>query len=309
MSIKIKTTILKPKEMTAESYDNRFWDQSHYGAFNLKNYLKYCLSDYHGLDEILDWVSKAGYRPINYEGDYGYLKRYGKERYGMDNGWKFDFQTKEELLEAIKYHINRHYNKGCSYCSGELQHEITHIILWQEIFYKVPPPGARDLRIVDSTRWANIAHVSYKCSKCGTGRSYWTSYRDLERAPEKPKKGLCFIATVIYDSPIVHELYLLRDFRDNTLLKNPLISWTVKLYYRISPSIAEDIEKDEDAKKKLRSVIDISVKLIEKRNNVSNSFYRGLYSSLAFFVYVYGFAYAKFIARKSKPEKEDGFGR
>lgn len=228
---------------------------------------------------------------------------------GREGAQDLDFKTKDELLEAIKYYTSRQsYFKDCTYCSSELQCEI-HLILWEEIFYKIPPTCARDLRIVDRTRWTNIAHVTSKCPKCGADENYWIFFNSLERAPEKPKEGWCFIATVIYDFPIVHELYLLRDFRDNTLLKNPLVSWTVKLYYRISPSIAANIEKDEDAKRKLRSVIDISVKLIEQRNNVSNIFYRDLYSSLAFFVYVYGLAYAKIIARKSKREKEDGFGR
>jgi len=118
---------------------------------------------------------------------------------------------------------------------------------------------------------------------------------------EKTREEGCFISTAVYGSSSASRLDILRNFRDDVLLKNSLISWTVKIYYHISPSIAKRIEKDENAKKKLHKVIDICTNLIEKRNNTNNSLCKWLFSTSAFFVYVYGLIYAKFLSLRVKP--------
>jgi DNA-directed RNA polymerase subunit RPC12/RpoP len=118
---------------------------------------------------------------------------------------------------------------------------------------------------------------------------------------EKTREEGCFISTAVYGSSSASRLDILRNFRDDVLLKNSLISWTVKIYQHISPSIAKRIEKDENAKKKLHKVIDICTNLIEKRNNTNNSLCKWLFSTSAFFVYVYGLIYAKFLSLRVKP--------
>lgn len=63
------------------------------------------------------------------------------------------------------------------------------------------------------------------------------------RNPGGASSGGCFIATAAYGTPLANEIYLLRDFRDSTLLTNPAGVAFVDGYYRISPVLADGIAK------------------------------------------------------------------
>jgi len=53
--------------------------------------------------------------------------------------------------------------------------------------------------------------------------------------------GGCFIATAAYGTPMAEEIDILRGFRDEYLLTNPVGQALVDLYYRVSPPMAEFI--------------------------------------------------------------------
>jgi outer membrane protein assembly factor BamB len=68
-----------------------------------------------------------------------------------------------------------------------------------------------------------------------------------EEAPE-PSGGMCFIATAAYGTPMTDEVGILREFRDECLLTNPLGQSVVDLYYRISPPLADFINEHPSLK-------------------------------------------------------------
>ncbi len=55
----------------------------------------------------------------------------------------------------------------------------------------------------------------------------------------------CFIATVAYGTPIAEEVEILREFRDDFLLHNPMGKAFVAVYYKVGPPIAGFISEHQ----------------------------------------------------------------
>jgi len=70
-----------------------------------------------------------------------------------------------------------------------------------------------------------------------------------------PVTGYCFIATAAYGTETASQLDILRDFRDQVLLKNPLGSRFVEVYYKVSPSVAAFIAKNDFLRAVVRAVL------------------------------------------------------
>lgn len=74
-----------------------------------------------------------------------------------------------------------------------------------------------------------------------------------KEANSEPKEG-CFIATAVYGTPLAPEIDILRDFRDEFLLKNEAGEKFVDFYYQNSPPIANFISEHSTIKEVLREV-------------------------------------------------------
>jgi hypothetical protein len=70
--------------------------------------------------------------------------------------------------------------------------------------------------------------------------------------PAPPREG-CFIATAAYGTPMAEEIQILREFRDEYLLTNPLGRAFVDFYYRVSPPMAEFITEHPGLKPIVRA--------------------------------------------------------
>ena len=73
----------------------------------------------------------------------------------------------------------------------------------------------------------------------------------------------CFIATAAYGSYLDPKVKVLRDFRDQQLLTNPVGTGLVEFYYRHSPPIADYIRERETLRAIVRSVLAVVVFSIE----------------------------------------------
>jgi hypothetical protein len=65
--------------------------------------------------------------------------------------------------------------------------------------------------------------------------------------------GGCFIATAAYGTPMAEEIEVLREFRDQYLLTNPVGEALVDVYYKVSPPMAEFINEHPALKPVVRA--------------------------------------------------------
>ena len=65
----------------------------------------------------------------------------------------------------------------------------------------------------------------------------------------------CFIATAAYGTSVAEEIAILRDFRDQYLLTNPVGEALVELYYHVSPPIADFITEHPALKPVVRAIL------------------------------------------------------
>jgi hypothetical protein len=70
-----------------------------------------------------------------------------------------------------------------------------------------------------------------------------------------PELGFCFVATAAYGTETAAELDILRDFRDQVLLKNALGSRFVEAYYELSPPVADFIARNDFLRAVVREVL------------------------------------------------------
>lgn len=65
----------------------------------------------------------------------------------------------------------------------------------------------------------------------------------------------CFIATAAYGTPMATQIQVLREFRDEYLLTNPMGQALVDFYYKVSPPIAEFITEHPVLKPIVRAML------------------------------------------------------
>jgi len=93
-----------------------------------------------------------------------------------------------------------------------------------------------------------------------------------EPEPEPPSGRMCFIATAAYGTPTVKQIDVLREFRDDVLLKSTVGSRLVDLYYQVSPPIADFISEHSFVRTLVRElVVDPIVWLVEATGDISRN--------------------------------------
>lgn len=84
--------------------------------------------------------------------------------------------------------------------------------------------------------------------------NHWTKEVPVMKTPEKAKEG-CFIATACYGDYDHRDVLVLRRFRDEVLANFAFGKKAIKIYYKFSPSLANKIEANNQAKKYVRNLM------------------------------------------------------
>lgn len=81
-------------------------------------------------------------------------------------------------------------------------------------------------------------------------------------------KGMCFIATAAYGSPLAAEVVVLSQFRDEVLKCSLLGRCMICFYYAISPPIASAIKRRESLRAVIRALLTLMLRYLNARNRL-----------------------------------------
>lgn len=89
-----------------------------------------------------------------------------------------------------------------------------------------------------------------------------TNSDSIDQSAPAKKEG-CYIATAVYGSYDAPEVMTLRRFRDETLRNSVFGRWFIRVYYRLSPPIADKLKNATQVNRFVRRILD---KFVEKLN-------------------------------------------
>lgn len=81
---------------------------------------------------------------------------------------------------------------------------------------------------------------------------------------DKSGKSGCYIATAVYGSYDCNEVFVLRRFRDENLSKTAFGRAFIKIYYKLSPSLANRLPYDSVASRFIRHILNSFIKHMQK---------------------------------------------
>ncbi len=115
-----------------------------------------------------------------------------------------------------------------------------------------------------------LNNVNYLLSKHSDNKDIYLAARklkdEIDALSDNDKKDGCFIATAVYGTPDSIELTVLRNYRDQVLLRSSIGKTFVAFYYTVSPTIAFWLSKSNSAKMAVRvTLLDPLVALLIHR--------------------------------------------
>ena len=97
-----------------------------------------------------------------------------------------------------------------------------------------------------------LQELNYIIANFQDDESYLSARQVKDEIENPPKKGMCFIATAAYGDPLETEVIILSRFRDEVLLPSKVGALLVRVYYCVSPPVAQVISRSSHLRKLVR---------------------------------------------------------
>lgn len=97
-----------------------------------------------------------------------------------------------------------------------------------------------------------VSQMAGKCVRCGKYVCHPCSRMKRAKVYCRKCARPCFIATAAFGSVMAREIDILREFRDTKLEPNVICKQLVRLYYTVSPPLANAIARSEGMKALVR---------------------------------------------------------
>jgi len=116
-----------------------------------------------------------------------------------------------------------------------------------------------------------VSQMAGKCVKCGKYVCSQCAKLKGDKVYCEKCAGLCLIATAAYGSTMATEIDALREFRDTKLDPNILGKHLVRLYYTVSPSLANAIARSEGIKALVRLNLNPIIRTLKTKQHQKKS--------------------------------------
>ena len=107
---------------------------------------------------------------------------------------------------------------------------------------------------VDCSRWNNLTNGILEEMK--EEKNATNSMNSRQEIQQSAQKEGCYIATAVYGSYDAPEVLVLREFRDNVLKKSRGGKLFIKIYYALSPGVANKLKNHTFINDKIKVILD-----------------------------------------------------
>ena len=177
--------------------------------------------------------------------------------------------VEERLNYAGFKKVNKDNETCCALCNYYTVTDDTHedaCELHRVNFGKNFDAWGHECGAVGCSKWNNIVNGILEEQKEEEKAVSISQKQESQQPPQQSsQKEGCYIATAVYGSYDAPEVLVLRRFRDNVLKKSRGGRMFIKIYYALSPGLAEKLKDYTFINNKVRVILNRMVILIKKR--------------------------------------------